>query len=1028
MPRIAVALYIALSVGRLFAFNHPEIQWKSVSTKHFHIHYYDKTEPAVYATWKIAEECYATLSSLYSYRLTEKINIALADYDDYSNGWASWTDRSIMIWTPDARFELRGNTTWLRNVIAHELTHIISMEKESGMQLLNWTFAAEYRSPVAHFSFAEPVPTAAFMPMWFAEGAAQMGADRTGNDCWDARRDMVLRCAILSGSQLSLAEMGRFTHDAVGNEMVYNQGYSLAAFLERRIGADTIARIWREARERKLFGKRFKALVMKHANLSDDQLYSHWLDSLQHYYQNQIPAEVTSVEPVWESGAFTLQPKVSPDGEYWGWLTSHRDDFGRTDLVIAPYGTVEPAARIPYAHTSWDFDPGGRRVCYIKSRNPDKHGSFLNDIFAMDYTTGNEIRLTHSARVYDIAFAPDGQSLACVRFDKGAFSLQRFDLRRKAFTVIDSGRLGDPFIAPRFAPHSSDSLVVTRLSSGKAGLFLVDLNAQTVEPLLDTDSQEERPFWANDGRIYFSADYSGIFDIYSIRPDGTEMHRHSRTPGGAFEPFVSADGSMLISEYTAHGFRIGRLSPVHESCQPAGQPECSLSPLPVPGGAVRIKASSYEPTLLRPAWEMFSTISLLDYAHNAPRLARQGFLDSLLYYSLLSAATGLSFNRSDALGKRSMYAGAAGVIVTSPMYATSVDSAEPNNVQQVSIGLDRRRIQTIAAPRGRCLPEQKCIIDQAATRGELRRANDVRFQSTETDSARDTTLHIQPLPLIVPFGGLQNRTAAVTYGIDLQFNLVQLIPAFISATPYIEHHVSRDWYWGVASIVQLAPLALLGGHQNSITGSLPIWVYWSRNGYLNEDYGYNVNGMSSVQAMVSPECMPVWDRAGTSRDTVLSADSSFTTTFALSAGLTASHGFPIFSRYASLRLTTSENVLVFANDEIDQYGVLAGRENTYVHSVNSARFIFPVWRDINRGRNYLDNLYGSIGYSARVYGNSAFLRAFDFSDETAVDIRHEISASLELGMVKHYFFRQRFTLSGTWEPGERNYTFSVTFH
>ena len=99
------------------AFNHPEIEWKSVSTEHFRINFYDATEPVVYATWKIAEETYQALIQYYGYVLKDRINITLADYDDYSNGMAGWTEANIVIWVPDSRFDLRSSTTWLRNVI-----------------------------------------------------------------------------------------------------------------------------------------------------------------------------------------------------------------------------------------------------------------------------------------------------------------------------------------------------------------------------------------------------------------------------------------------------------------------------------------------------------------------------------------------------------------------------------------------------------------------------------------------------------------------------------------------------------------------------------------------------------------------------------------------------------------------------------------------------------------------------------------------------------------------------------------------
>lgn len=179
--RIAQIVVLLLS-SIAFAFNHPELKWQSVTTSHFIIHYYNRTEPAVYATWKIAEESYAALSELYDYAERDKINIALADYDDYSNGSTDWTNGSIIIWVTDAHFDLRGNNTWLRNVITHELSHIVTLEKKSKMQLFDWTFSLDYESPHAGVSLAEPFATTRFWPGWIAEGAAQLESARRGND------------------------------------------------------------------------------------------------------------------------------------------------------------------------------------------------------------------------------------------------------------------------------------------------------------------------------------------------------------------------------------------------------------------------------------------------------------------------------------------------------------------------------------------------------------------------------------------------------------------------------------------------------------------------------------------------------------------------------------------------------------------------------------------------------------------------------------------------------------------------------
>jgi len=45
---------------------------------------------------------------------------------------------------------------------------------------------------------------------------------------------MLLKDAIMSGKQLTLDEMGHFNHNDIGNEMVYNQGFSFIKFIEQK--------------------------------------------------------------------------------------------------------------------------------------------------------------------------------------------------------------------------------------------------------------------------------------------------------------------------------------------------------------------------------------------------------------------------------------------------------------------------------------------------------------------------------------------------------------------------------------------------------------------------------------------------------------------------------------------------------------------------------------------------------------------------------------------------------------------------
>ena len=118
-----------LCSGKIGAQNHPELDWRVFETAHFRVLYHQGLEHAASRAAQIAEEAYGPITQLYGYEPSERVRIVLKDYDDYANGAAFFYHDTIEIWTTslDHDYELRGTTDWLRNVITHEFTHIISL-------------------------------------------------------------------------------------------------------------------------------------------------------------------------------------------------------------------------------------------------------------------------------------------------------------------------------------------------------------------------------------------------------------------------------------------------------------------------------------------------------------------------------------------------------------------------------------------------------------------------------------------------------------------------------------------------------------------------------------------------------------------------------------------------------------------------------------------------------------------------------------------------------------------------------------
>lgn len=1033
--RFIMSVTFVLSyLSSLSAFNHPEIQWKSVSTRHFIIHFYDKTEPALYATWKIAEEAFEAFDSLYHFSNKERIHLALADYDDYSNGFASWTDRSIMVWVPDSRFDLRSNTTWLRNVITHELAHIMSLDKKKGLQLLDMSFALQYVSPNVNVSYMEPVACMTFFPMWFAEGTSQLRAEQMGSDCWDSRRNMVLRCAALENKMLSLDEMSHFTHDIIGSEMVYNQGYAFTKYLESRIGVSKVAQIWNDNRGRDLFGTNLERFIQKHYTISLDEMYKAWRDSLKAEYKRELPKEPSQHTAIWEKGTINRLPRISSNGRYWGWLTNHKDDFSRTDLVIAEYGEKEAIIRIQWTKIGWDFSTDGNTVYYIKSRKPNRNGSFLNDLFAYDIKGGKETRLTHSARIYDIAASPNGKDLVCVQFKENLFSLVLFSLSNKEFTTIMEGVAGEPFLTSSFFPRDENKLIVSRIIQGKAGLFKIDIGSGDLDTLVFTEAQEETPYCGQDGRIYFSADYDGIFNIYSINQEGTDLKRHTTVIGGAFYPVYDKSGKLMISEYTANGFRIAQCPSDGASYEAPNTTICQFTSLPTPKGKVKIKESIYEPKYLRARWEMLVSMICLDMDRALQDIITEGEARDSSWSLLLDFEAGIGMARSDAVGKKDMYMG--GVIKV--MAGWDGDDDDTNTIRNtgkritdVPVNLSHARFT--AGP-GYLRRRQQKLLGRIspALRRDIMTATMAYAPANDTDETSQSPVS---LPFLIPFFGIKNRMLKPTVGFDAMVVLFSvMLPAVIYVDPYIEWHVARDLYVGVSPSFIVLPFSIADA---GFGMSVPVWLQWMYNRYYNEDIYYNRAGISSLNFFIGPEITPTYEIEDQcdSTGTVVGSDTTFETATSLSCGMEFMHGFPILS-YASINLSTGNYITKYNikisgpinkyNDSTDYTFLLTSRNRT--------AFIFPIVRNINRGRLYADNLYGTLFYQLDFSGTEEYFSAAKndafidkkYSSEF-VSVSHLLGAGIEFGSIKHYTFMRTLKAEAAWDFFQEKFNFELSW-
>ena len=546
----------------------PGLDWYTLETEHFNILFHADTagtgsSRTAQVVARIAEEVYAPITDLYRHRPSTKVAIILKDYEDYSNGAAYFFDNKIEIWAPALDTPLRGDRNWLRNVITHEFTHIVQVQK---------TMKASRRLPFFYFQFlgyeevkrpdvlygypnilvTYPVPTVS-NPAWLAEGTAQYQRAGLHYDRWDAHRDMLLRTRVLAGEALSLGEMGGFySHASLMREGVYNHGFAFTSYLAQTYGEDALREVsaalgqWGNWNVERAIGSAL--------GTSGGQVYRDWMAALHEGYESgtaDVRENLVEGELLEKEGFFNFYPRFSPDGGRLAYVSNRGESFGQTSLYIQDletneklsyemegFGGSERVHTCAFGHKlrsgvggaiSWR--PDGEAIVYARARDT-REGYLYSDLYELDLETEKEKRLTENLRAAAPAYAPDGNRIVFVQQGDGSTNLALFDLGTEAVTPVTDYQDGTQANDPAWHP-SGEWIYFDYTGDAGRDLYRVRPDGTGLEAVLATDHDERSPAFDEDGNfLYFSSDRSGIFNLYRMRLGVGEREKGREGDGG----------------------------------------------------------------------------------------------------------------------------------------------------------------------------------------------------------------------------------------------------------------------------------------------------------------------------------------------------------------------------------------------------------------------------------------------------------------------------------------------------------------
>lgn len=548
--------------------NHPEIRWVTSETEHFRFHYERRLRSVAEACAQRAEAVYPEITEFFQHRPPGKVDFLVFD-QDYSNGWAIASLNTMAIWSADFGFELRGTKDWIRDVVAHEFAHVVSIQTSA--KIKPWL-------PELQFGWADgsdrPVSSGGWVlwslnpySMSMAEGTAQWSSERMGGDRWDSHRRMITRTAVLADSLLPWDRLSVFTGTGLDFEKVYGHGYGMVRDIAGS-EPDLVRRWWATLGRTvpQTAGQAWKTA----AGTPAESLWTRWRDRM----KAQADSEVLAAQPMMEGRklfgeAFnTLHPRWWNDSvlffssnrgsdfqinSLWGYNLREPDTSKRT-------WTISPILR-----SRFTLDTAARKIWFHSGREDDRYGRPVLDIWSSTLSLDDDDRWTAKPKKEQFrvtkemhAFSPavHGDTLAVVVRDRRSFrvrlvSADGLELPASEGTDLfpQPDSLGErpPWTVFATAWHPDGrSLAVDWYDGIRRRVDRIDLAGRLLQRLGDTLHEWRDPSFSPDGRyIWMSSDRTGIFNLYRQSLDSQRLEQATSVPGGAFEPAVSPDGRRV---------------------------------------------------------------------------------------------------------------------------------------------------------------------------------------------------------------------------------------------------------------------------------------------------------------------------------------------------------------------------------------------------------------------------------------------------------------------------------------------------
>lgn len=476
----------------------------------------------------------------------KKITYILQSNHVSQNGFVQLAPRKSELYpvpssTPD-------NQPWLSNLALHESRHVVQFDKLTG----------KLKGP-----FFEQLALALFglnLPAWYFEGdAVQMETlfspgGRGRIPAWE----MPLRTNILEHKDYNFHKytLGSY-RDIVPS--YYTIGYFINSHLSNQHGHESHEKILSEMRTKLVrpfnFNRALKSVSGKNAKQNFQEtirdLTLKWTAEkpqnpssfdLVEVEKSAYPSDYLLPQTDAENNVYALKKSPTSPNKIIKIVQGKEETITYTGIQITPY-----------------FELKNQKIVWDEYRKDARFGKqSYNVINIYDLKTNKYHNLTTKTRLYAPTLHPTEARIACVSVDlDNRSSLQIYDSENAQLLDSITLEVGIHIQQPKYY-NTGAKIIAIAVGSAGTNLISFDLNKKTFEYLLPWSyHQLERPIFFNEN-IIFKAHYNGIDNLYLLAGKQTLALTHASY--GAFNPYVSKDGTLYYNDYRYNGYKAVKTS------------------------------------------------------------------------------------------------------------------------------------------------------------------------------------------------------------------------------------------------------------------------------------------------------------------------------------------------------------------------------------------------------------------------------------------------------------------------------------